>query len=120
MKEFYFQCDISGEPDMQDCRLVIKKYRKHDTLRLEAKVFGNWITQTTISGIHRTIIESLVARNTEREKIFTRLMEVAQQIQSSLDELHYQTAEAFTPQLDALAARWQATSGDATGAEGEG
>jgi hypothetical protein len=62
-------------------------------------------------------IRALLARDTEREAIFAEAMRIA-------DEM----AGTFTPnitsdyrqQLKSFAARWQATSGDATGAEGQG
>jgi len=55
-------------------------------------------------------IERLLSRDAEREKIFVELMEWARQVAYGHED---EDAE-----LDAIAARWQATTG-ATGAEGQ-
>lgn len=64
-------------------------------------------------------IRALLSLNTEREAIFAELMDEAKAMRDELASKGYQTV-ALDEVLAGFAARWQATTGDATGAEEEG
>ncbi len=66
--------------------------------------------------VHRACIRALLSRDTEREKIFAEAMMLLNECTERIGD----DAAAIDAQIKSLAARWQATTGDATGVEGEG
>jgi len=96
MKEFEF---IDSEGDRYRVRL------EHGAAHLEAFCEFNdgpqWIHQTRMP---YEAIRALLSRDTEREKIFAEAMDLARALADVLG------SDVSKEQLDAIAARWQATT----------
>ena len=108
MKEFEFESQFHG--DMVP----------HIIFGDQEKPFCQVRLRTGLCNVHfdehrkSDCIRSLLSRDTEREKIFAEAMQVARAAPLLFDR--HEARVDITNQLDAIAARWQAATGDATGA----
>lgn len=109
MNEFEFEYDDSLY------RVAINDCDDLDMFVSESGTGKRWeIHEEIIIGAKGACIRALLSRDTEREKIFAEAMDLARALADVLG------SDVSKDQLDTLAARWQATTGEATGAEGQG